>query len=810
MGPEKWLILLVLACSCLSYPAQTAALTGSVDVFSPANGSWTNGTNDTMEFTFAYADPHNATAVCYLFVNEPVPPVGSVSAENDTTAIIYSGEDFDEGENTWWVTCVNITSISSEEMTFFSDRTPPSVELTSPTNRTIAEAGDIEFSFIFSDRFSSDAYCTLYVDGSQTGGNVDNDTEASRSLTLDPGIYGWHVECTDNTGNTGYSGAFVLDLRLLTGLSITAPDNITYSYADDIPLRFMVSGTADWMGYSLDGAANVTVSGNTTFDVQAEGPHVIEVYANSSSGDLEHDAVHFTVSMPKGIRFLSPDRDSYSLSTVPVSLSVGTDAVWCGLSLDGGQNVSMGNETPRSWSYELTNLSEGPHDIRAWCNDSGGAWMTNGTGFDVLLTQFTILVESPSNKTYWNTTGLDVVITATRDADTCDFYLDSEGPMMMYESSPRRWYYNITLINAGTFELTVVCNESGGLSNSSSLEFTVRSDECESNETGICTATQQCVNGMCAEIECSGCRYAYNRTCLPYECCSDQDCLQGQQCIDHDCSGVECECGEIQGHTCVRYECCSNFDCGENERCDTESHECVGKAMIVLAPQSVVAGEVFEVTVMGQDGTPIQGASVKIVYGSGTEKELVTDGQGMVSVIATETGTVQIKASAPGYDERTVSLESVPGFNWWIVAALMIILLGAGGGYFYWQQLPPLGLVKLVSGHSVTLKVKNGTIDNLENVLIVDSVPAGAFISCNLEPRLENFGDEDHLTWFASLAPGEEIVINYEATQATDSFLVRIGDEEYRSGYGIISIVRDILERLFPKPKKSEMPITGE
>lgn len=46
-------------------------------------------------------------------------------------------------------------------------------------------------------------------------------------------------------------------------ISIISPENMTYS-VNNVSLTFTISEPASWIGYSLDGQTNVTITGNTT------------------------------------------------------------------------------------------------------------------------------------------------------------------------------------------------------------------------------------------------------------------------------------------------------------------------------------------------------------------------------------------------------------------------------------------------------------------------------------------------------------------------------------------------------------------
>ncbi len=66
-------------------------------------------------------------------------------------------------------------------------------------------------------------------------------------------------------------------------ITILSTQDKTYS-TSDVSLSFTVSEPVSWMGYSLDGSATVTISGNTTLTGLPEGTHNITVYATDTAG----------------------------------------------------------------------------------------------------------------------------------------------------------------------------------------------------------------------------------------------------------------------------------------------------------------------------------------------------------------------------------------------------------------------------------------------------------------------------------------------------------------------------------------------
>jgi hypothetical protein len=74
-------------------------------------------------------------------------------------------------------------------------------------------------------------------------------------------------------------------------------DNVTYS--ESYPLNFTVNKPTQWIGYSLDEKANVTVSGNMTLHRLPSGLHNLTIYAIDDYGvEGASNTVHFTVKEP--------------------------------------------------------------------------------------------------------------------------------------------------------------------------------------------------------------------------------------------------------------------------------------------------------------------------------------------------------------------------------------------------------------------------------------------------------------------------------------------------------------------------------
>lgn len=78
-------------------------------------------------------------------------------------------------------------------------------------------------------------------------------------------------------------------------IEILSPTDTIYS-TDSVPLSFTVNKATSWMGYSLDGHVNETITGNTTLTSLEDGSHYVIVYANDTCGRMgASSTVHFAV-----------------------------------------------------------------------------------------------------------------------------------------------------------------------------------------------------------------------------------------------------------------------------------------------------------------------------------------------------------------------------------------------------------------------------------------------------------------------------------------------------------------------------------
>ena len=101
---------------------------------------------------------------------------------------------------------------------------------------------------------------------------------------------------TDASGNSANCSVSVtvFDTTPPEVTIISPVDRVTYE-TTSVDLIYTVNEPTKWVGYSLDGAENITISGNITLEKLKNGPHNVTVFAEDESGNVGSSTVNFGV-----------------------------------------------------------------------------------------------------------------------------------------------------------------------------------------------------------------------------------------------------------------------------------------------------------------------------------------------------------------------------------------------------------------------------------------------------------------------------------------------------------------------------------
>jgi hypothetical protein len=183
-----------------------------------------------------------------------------------------------------------------------------------------------------------------------------------------------------NAGNMGRSVAVCFTINSLPpNIEVFSPENKTYA-ADSVSLSFIVDEPTSWIGYSLDGQTNVTITGNVTIYGLPEGAHTAKLYAKETAGNMgASKVIHFTIgaspmdTKPPTISIVSPENKTYDTTDIPLTLTADEPVSWMAYSLDGQTNVTItGDITLSPCVYVISGLPEGSHSLIVYVRDTAG------------------------------------------------------------------------------------------------------------------------------------------------------------------------------------------------------------------------------------------------------------------------------------------------------------------------------------------------------------------------------------------------------------------------------------------------------
>ncbi|MCZ2809700.1 MAG: DUF362 domain-containing protein [Candidatus Bathyarchaeota archaeon] len=210
--------------------------------------------------------------------------------------------------------------------------------------------------------------------------------------------WGYNVTIDENQMNV------YLKSEETPAILLLSPENKTYS-TNDVPLNFIVNKPTSWIGYSLDGQANVTVGGNTILTSLMDGSHSVIVYANYTAGNMgASNVVWFTVdTTPPTIVNInqSPsnpdDGEAVTVSVTSIDQHSGVNNVVLSYRKNGGSwvNIPMTNINADIYEATIPGHSAETHvEYRIAANDVAGHQVVEDNAGSYYV--YTVIPESPS------------------------------------------------------------------------------------------------------------------------------------------------------------------------------------------------------------------------------------------------------------------------------------------------------------------------------------------------------------------------------------------------------------------------------
>jgi hypothetical protein len=259
-------------------------------------------------------------------------------------------------------------------------------------------------------------------------------------------------------------------------ITLLSPLNTSYSVTG-VWLNFTTNVTLEWVGYSLDGAANVTITDNVLLSSLSEGSHSITIYGRDIHGTIGSSSTHwFTIDASAPIiTITSPQNKTYYMGSarcVNVMATINEHTTWIGYSLDGKPNSTLDEGLP----IGQCTLDNGSHSVTLYAQDTAGNIGVSSVWFTVYIPELDPPVVVIEGVVDYATYSGDLIITAMitdaspiewagvylRNYETYDLilsYITDRGTLTLVQLSNTSWTFKVTidttLIPDATYQLSI-------------------------------------------------------------------------------------------------------------------------------------------------------------------------------------------------------------------------------------------------------------------------------------------------------------------------------------------------------------------
>lgn len=202
------------------------------------------------------------------------------------------------------------------------DTIPSLVKIISPENK-IYSTNDVPLTFTIDKT-------TLWI-----GYSIDSQVnvtinENTTIIDLSEGSHSLRIYAYDTGGNADSEMVYFYVDTVTPNITISLLGNKTYA-TNSVLLIFSIDESTSWIGYSLDGNANETITHVsdilpfTTLSISelSEGPHRIIAYAKDAAGNTgASEIIYFTVETPKEESFQPEIAAAIGITAIVVAAAI--------------------------------------------------------------------------------------------------------------------------------------------------------------------------------------------------------------------------------------------------------------------------------------------------------------------------------------------------------------------------------------------------------------------------------------------------------------------------------------------------------
>lgn len=160
----------------------------------------------------------------------------------------------------------------------------------------------------------------------------------------------------------------------LPSIMILSPQNKTYTANNTILLTFTIDGFASWIGYSLNGQTNTTITGNTTLPALPDGCYYFVVYTNDTFGNIAFSpSTRFAVDTTVPTGAIAINGGATSTIDASVMLTLSAQDATSGIAQMRFFDFTWGNwedySTSKPWTFTV---GEGYKTVYVQFRDNAG------------------------------------------------------------------------------------------------------------------------------------------------------------------------------------------------------------------------------------------------------------------------------------------------------------------------------------------------------------------------------------------------------------------------------------------------------
>jgi hypothetical protein len=462
LGTGRGMLLLAAALLCVTamMPSALALGINLVTPVSPANLSWTAGTNSTVQFIFNYTGD-NATASCMLFINSVEVDVNA-SVPNATSAVLYSNTTL-PAVSMWYAICTNVSSVSSQVSTLRVDSTAPVVAISYPANTTYYTVTYFNFSL---GEANTDS-CWYNTGAANTTITCQNGT----ALSLTEGAKSLAVFANDSAGNIGGATVYFTLDKTAPAVTLLYPGSNANISSQSMGFNFTSNDT--WSATTsctlyingLGSGANATVKNATATTLAnttiPEGANSWYVNCTDLSGNTTQSSVrtlNVDLTAPAVTITYPTNTSLYNVTYFNFTATDANLASWWYNNGTGGANYSA---SPTFTNATAIIYAQGARSLAVYVSDSAGniGGATVYFTVDWTMPSITAVANTTGSGAWsyitWNTTeaaNASVLIGTASDSlavnGSNSSFLIEHNITVQYLAPGTLYYYNVTSCDA--------------------------------------------------------------------------------------------------------------------------------------------------------------------------------------------------------------------------------------------------------------------------------------------------------------------------------------------------------------------------